>query len=310
MPPRIAIVGAGAIGLYYGGRLALAGQDVHFLARSELAVLRERGLRLREGDRDERLHPVQAYGRSEDIGPVDLVFVTLKTTANPVLPSLLRPLVGPQTVLVTLQNGLGNEELLAREFGSARVLGGLCFIASTRTGPGEVTCYHPGSISLGEFQGPASPRSRALAELLGRAGVVCRATESLREARWRKLVWNIPFNGLTIAAGGIPTDQVCADEALAREVRALMTEVRGAAAALGHVIPASFADEQFHGTPPMGAYQPSSLVDFLAGRPVEVEAIWGEPLRFAQAAGAQMPRLELLYALLRRLTRVADSTGQ
>jgi 2-dehydropantoate 2-reductase len=248
------------------------------------------------------LRPVAAFGSAEEIGPVDLVIVTLKTTANGEFARLLPPLLGPRTVIFTLQNGLGSDGQLAALFGAERVMGGLAFIAATRTAPGEVTCYHPGSISLGEFGRPPQDRTRALAEQFEAAGVKTRVVDDLAEARWHKLVWNIPFNGLAIAAGGIATDRLCAVPRLAEEVRALMHEVQSAASRLGFVIPDKFLRQQFDVTPPMGAYRPSSLVDFLAGREVEVEAIWGEPLRRAQAAGAHVPRLEKLYASLKKLT--------
>jgi 2-dehydropantoate 2-reductase len=293
-----AIVGAGAIGLNYGVRLALAGADVRFLVRGDPAPLRDRGLRVVEKSRTLELRPAQVFARPEEIGPVDVVLVALKTTANAGLPRLLPPLVGPGTVVVTLQNGLGNEEFLAGIVGAERTLGGICFVASTRTGPGEVTCYHPGSIVLGEHGRPAADRTRALATAFAAAGVKCTAVDNLAEARWRKLVWNVPFNGLAIAAGGITTDRILADPALATEVRALMDEIAAGAERFGYVIPEKFIQGQIDATPPMGPYQPSSLVDFLAGRAVEVEAIWGEPLRRARAAGAAMPRLAALYARL------------
>jgi 2-dehydropantoate 2-reductase len=153
-------------------------------------------------------------------------------------------------------------------------------------------------VSIGEFSGPPVERTRALGRLLAAAGMKVNVVENLVEARWSKLVWNIPFNGLSIAEGGITTDRICADPRLAAEARALMVEVQRAAAAFGFAIPDAFVDKQFDVTPPMGPYQPSSLVDFLAGREVEVEAIWGEPLRRAMAAGVPMPRLEGLYARL------------
>lgn len=301
-----AIVGAGAIGLNYGVRLALAGSDVRFLVRGDPAPLRAQGLRVVEKARTLELRPAAVFARPEEIGPVDVVLVALKTTGNTELPRLLPPLVGPNTLVVTLQNGLGNEELLAGIVGAERVLGGICFIASTRTGPGEVTCYHPGSITLGEHGRPASERTRALAAAFATAGVKCNVVDHLAESRWRKLVWNVPFNGLAIVAGGITTDRILADPTLAVEVRALMDEVAAAAARFGHVIPEKFIQGQIDVTRPMGPYQPSSLVDFLAGRAVEIEAIWGEPLRRAQAAGAAMPRLEQLYGRLREVAGRED----
>lgn len=301
----IAVVGSGAIGSYYGVRLALSGRDVRFLLRRDLAHVRAHGVVLRERDGTRRLDAVKAFGSTAEIGLVDLVLVALKTTSNAALPGLLPPLIGPRTLVVTLQNGLGNEEFLASLVGAGRVLGGLCFIAVTRAAPGELFGYHtPGAITLGEFGRPAAQRTRDVAGLFQQAGVNCRAVDSLAEARWRKLIWNIPFNGLSIAAGGITTDKILANAELALEVRALMDEVATAARHFGHQVPEEFIQGQIDVTGPMGAYQPSSLVDYLAGRPVEVEAIWGEPLRRALTAGLTMPKLEALYERLVTLTKL------
>jgi 2-dehydropantoate 2-reductase len=300
--PRIGIVGSGAVGGYFGARLALAGGDVRFLMRGDLKAVRARGsLMIREQARTTELKPVAAFGTAAEMGAVDLVVVALKTTSGAELPGLVRPLLEPGTALLTLQNGLGADEHLAELFGAGRIIGGLVFMALTRTGPGEVTCYHPGSVSVGEFGGPPTARTHSLAVQLEAAGVKTHVVANLLEARWRKLVWNIPFNGLAIAEGGISTDRICADPALAAEARELMREVQRAAAAFGFAIPDSYLARQFDVTPPMGRYKPSSLVDYLAGRQVEVEPIWGEPLRRARAAGVEMPRLASLYSKLRAL---------
>jgi 2-dehydropantoate 2-reductase len=300
--PRIAIVGSGAVGGYFGVRLAIAGADVRFLMRGDLAAVRARGsFAILEQAGTTELKPVAAFATAAEIGAVDLVVIALKTTSGGELPGLVGPLLGPGTALLTLQNGLGADEHLAGLFGKERIIGGLVFMALTRTGPGEITCYHPGSVSVGEFGRPPAGRTRSLAAQLGAAGIKAYVVENLLEARWRKLVWNIPFNGLSIAEGGISTDRICSDPALAGEARALMCEVQRAAAAFGFTIPDSYLTRQFDVTPPMGRYQPSSLVDYLAGRQVEVEPIWGEPLRRARAAGVEMPRLANLYARLQAL---------
>ena len=305
MPPAfrsIAIVGAGAVGTYYGARLGLAGAAVRFLMRSDLAAVQARGaVLIREQARTLELRPAAVFGSAQEIGPVDLAIVTLKATANGTLPKLLPPLIAANTSVLTLQNGLGSDEYIAGIVGAQRVLGGLAFIASTRTGPGEVTCYHPGSITLGRFGGAPDARVYALADQFGAAGVTIRVTDDLLEARWRKLIWNVPFNGLAVAYN-VTTDTLCADPELADEVRELMREVQNAAAELGYIIADEYLDQQFDVTPPMGAYQPSSLVDFRAGREVEVEAIWGEPLRRARAVGLTMPRLSELYERLKEVT--------
>lgn len=297
--PRVGIVGAGAVGLYYGSRMALGGAEVRFLMRGDLASVRARGsivIRDRKGATEVR--PIAAFGTAREVGTVDVVVVSLKTTSAGELHPLVEPMLGPDTAILTLQNGLGADEFLAGLFGKDRIIGGLVFMAITRTAPGEVRCFHPGAVSLGEFDGPPKPRTWALAALLNAGGMKVQVVDNLVEARWSKLVWNIPFNGLSIAEGGITTDWICADPALAGEARALMLEVQKAAAAFGFAIPDSFIAKQFEVTPPMGPYQPSSLVDYLAGREVEVESIWGEPLRRARAAGVEMPRLAALYARL------------
>ena len=130
---------------------------------------------------------IRAYKTTEAIGPCDLVLIALKATNNDVLPDLIPPLLHETTALL-LQNGLGNEEFLARHFGAERVAGGLCFICVNRVAP---------SMIASEFK---------------RCGVVCAVVENLRRERWRKLVWNIPFNGLSIAAGGSTTRDILQDD--------------------------------------------------------------------------------------------------
>jgi len=257
---------------------------------------------LREKDATRHLDHVAAFATAAEIGPVDLVIVTLKTTANASLPVLLPPLLGPRTAVITLQNGLGNEELIASLVGAERVLGGLCYIGVTRESPGAIVGYHtPGRMTLGEFGRPAGEQVHAVAGLFSGVGVNTRVLDRLAEARWQKLIWNIPFNGLAVARGGLTTDRLLADPLITAEVRPLMDEVAAAARHFGYDVSESFIQSQIDVTPTMGAYAPSSLVDFLAGRAVEVEAIWGEPLRRAQAAGLAMPRLAALYRDLRKV---------
>jgi 2-dehydropantoate 2-reductase len=297
---RYGIVGSGALGGYYGAKLAHAGCDVHFLMRSDLDAVRRCGLAIRSKDGDFHLPHVNAHGSPEEMGPCDVVLIALKTTSNAALPALIPPLLGADTALVTLQNGLGNEEFLAGRFGARRVMGGLCFVCLNRTAPGVVEHFGHGTLSIGEFKGPPQDRTIRLVSDFQGAGVDAKAVQSLITERWRKLVWNIPFNGLGIAAGA-NVAQVLNDEPLRAAARALMAEVIQAAAGLGYAIRPDFIEHQIERSWSMGAYRSSSQIDYEAGREVEVESIWGEPLRQARAAGAETPRLELLYALLRHL---------
>lgn len=309
-PLKIAVIGSGAVGGYYGALLAAAGQDVRFLMRSDFEAVRRRGLRI-ERERGEALHlpTPNVYRTTGEIGACDLVIIALKTTANEWLPKIVPPLLHDDTRILTLQNGLGNEEFLSRHFGADRVLGGLCFICLNRIRPGVVKSFYPGYIVLGEREGPPRRRTRRLQTVWEDAGVKCHLAESLAEARWRKLCWNVPFNGLSIAAGGIDTQRILEQAGLRELLMELMKEVQAIARAAGHEIEDAFLRKQIEVTYPMGPYKPSSLIDFQLGREVEVEAIWGEPMRRAESLWVAAPRLRMLYWLLRSLCGRAVSSG-
>ena len=280
--------------------LAHEGLDVHFLMRADFETVRRDGLRIFTKGGEVHLPRVQCAATPDEIGAADLVIVSLKATANAELARLLPPLIGERTGLLTLQNGLGNERFLSERWGAERVMGGLCFVCINRTAPGVIRHLDHGSISIGESGRSVSERVRAIADAFSAVGVEANAVDDLAGERWRKLLWNIPFNGLSIGAGA-NVAEVLADAALRAEARALMDELLDAARCLGHAIPDSFADWQIERSGSMGGYQPSSMIDYELGRPVEVEAIWGEPLRQGVAAGAKMPRLALLHAVIRHL---------
>ncbi len=316
---KIAVVGCGAVGSYYGARLCQAGAEVHFLLRSDYEVVRREGVRILSvhGDFCARPHAARA---PEEIGPCDVVLVALKTTANDHFPRLLPPLVGPETRVVTLQNGLGNEERLAALFGAERVAGGLCFVCLNRIAPGVVRHSAHGLVVLGNFRRPPEARLQQLADLLKSAGIPVRVTDELERARWEKLVWNVPFNGLGVAGvvgyesflrgevppgwdrrHTLPTDALLSDPRWLALVRELMGEVIRAARAQGLDLADQVAEDNLERTRCMGAYKASTLLDFEQGRPLERESLFEEPRRHARAAGVATPRLDTLCAVLRRL---------
>ena len=296
---KIGLVGPGAIGGYYGGMLAHAGQDVHFLFHSTYEDVLRDGLSLvhhAEDKRVSRVEPLQAYQNAADIGPCDLVIVASKATANDSLGGIMSPWVGADTSLLTLQNGMGNVENLQNLFGQNReVIGGLCFTCINRTAPGVIESLLPGYVQFGQLGGGLTDRGNQVADAFAEAGIKIRKADSLNEALWRKLCWNIPFNGLSIAAGGITTDLILSNPELKQRAWDLMLEVQKVARAYDVEIEDAFLHKQFELTEPMGPYKPSSLIDFLSGKPVEVDAIWGEPLRRGQARGVPMPKSELLF---------------
>lgn len=297
--PRIAIIGAGSLGCYYGARLLKAGEEVHFLARSGRAALTARGLKVKTPTERITARKLHVHGNSTEIGPCDLVVIATKATANETLKTVLPPLLKPDTVVLTLQNGLGVEEPVAEIAGPDRVVGAICYIGCTRTAPGVVHCSFPGLMTIGKFGKPAGERTQAVAALWRRAGVKCTAQDNLELQRWNKLVWNVPFNGLAIVAG-VATDVLLADEGLRVLARRIMEEVVEAAAKFGHEIPRSFVDLQFERTAKMAGYRPSSLIDFEEGRDLEIEEIWGVPVRRAKSVGAAVPRMEMLYWLIKQ----------
>jgi 2-dehydropantoate 2-reductase len=322
---KIAIVGCGAVGSYYGAKLCRDGQEVCFLLRSDYDAVRRNGVFVHSPEGDFNIRPRCARSPDE-IGESELVIIALKTTANDQFSKLLPPLVGRNTIILTLQNGLGNEELLAKLFPMEQIMGGLCFVCLNRTGPGVVQHLDHGMIVLGEFRRWPEPRTQEVASMFRQAGIACKVTDNLAQAHWEKLVWNIPFNGLGVASsagyetvsGGnvvvagppgrcLTTDQLLADVRWETLVRELMLEVVGTGNALGCRIPESLVEKQMERTRSMGAYRPSTLVDFEQGRPLELESLFLEPLHQAQQAGILVPRLDKLCSVLRKLD--ASQTG-
>ncbi len=300
---KIAIIGSGAIGLYYGSLLQKSGQDVAFLMRSDYEVAKKSGIRVVMKEEELSLETVATYRETTEIGICDLVIVSMKATGNESLSKLLPPLVGEGTKLLTLQNGLGNDHLLSELFPENKIFGGLCFVCLNRTAPAVVENFMPGSVSIGPRNPADVSEAEELAELFKQAGVKTRCEMNLQQVQWKKLVWNVPFNGLAIAAGGVTTDVIVSSAELCQEARALMLEIIAAAKSFGFDFGEGFEDYQIKITRPMERYRPSSMIDFVEGRPVEVEAIWGEPLRQAKKEGVEMPKLEMLYALLKRICR-------
>jgi len=298
--PRIAIVGSGAVGSYYGAKLAISGANVHFLMRSDLEHVRRFGLRIESNKAGvEHLSNVNVHECTEDIGHCDLVIIALKATANHSLERILPPLLKEDTTIMTLQNGLGNEEFLANRFGGNRVVGGLCFVCITRSSPGKIKHIAQGRITCGEFSGLPIPRTHDIGLIFKRADIPFLVAESLPKERWRKLVWNIPFNGLAIVGGGIDTATVLENRTLCNLAKELMEEVMKVASVLGYELPNSLIEHNLKETKKMGAYTPSSMIDFVMNKPVELEAIWGQALRAGIKAGCDIVRMECLYNLIR-----------
>ncbi len=304
---KIAVIGAGAVGSYYGARLAESGHEVHFLVRRDYHAITANGLKVTSPDGDFVLTNPHIAKNSEEIAPADWVICALKASSFLDAHKLVQPCVGPGTRILVLMNGLGLEEHFAGWFGAGRVFGGLAFTCINRGKPGHIHHLAYGAVTIGHYENNPAELEKALSLWSGSKACVLPAVSLLR-ARWEKLCWNIPFSGLCVAAGGITTDRILSDQGLKTAAHNLM----------GEVIEAGNADLEFHGenlridrnsmidsmftrTSTMGAYRPSTMIDYVEGKAMEIEAMFGEPLRRAESLGITVPNLTLLTALLRSL---------
>ncbi len=297
---RIAMVGSGALGLYYGALLQRGGNDVCFLLRRDYDAIRRDGLRVHSIHGDFYLPSVAGFRHSGEIGVVDLVVVGLKTWSNDRYHELVGPLVGPATMILTLQNGLGNEERLAELFGAHRLHGGVAYLCANRGEPGTVHHLGAGRIVLGALLAENADRAESLAELFRSVGVPCHGVDDIMRARWEKLVWNIPFNGLC-ALMQRSVGELLASPKVTETIRGIMAEVIAAANAQGlrEPIPEVYAEEMIAFTRAMDpTYRPSMQLDRMEGRPLELEALLAKPLMAGKARGLALPLITALYALL------------
>lgn len=304
---RVAVIGAGAVGCYYGARLAQAGHDVHFLMRRDYEAVAAHGLRIHSKDGDFTL-PSPAIARtSAEIGPADWVLCALKATAIGEAESLVAPCVGDDTRILAVMNGLGVEDHFAAWFGAQRVFGGLAFTCINRGEPGDVHHIDYGSVILGHLDD--DPAELAIAAALWEGATVEVSTSpSLLAARWQKLTWNIPFNGLAVTAGGITTDRILAQPGLRAAAEATIREVVAAGNAdlaahggAARLDADALAASMIAMTDVMAVYRPSTMIDFVEGRSMEVAAIFEEPVRRAHALGVHVPHMALLAAQMRSL---------
>ncbi|MCK0543061.1 putative 2-dehydropantoate 2-reductase [Pseudomonas syringae pv. aptata] len=308
--PRVGIIGTGAIGGFYGLMLARAGYDVHFLLRSEFDTVAREGLQVKSAVHGELfLKPVQAYRSAAEMPPCDWLLVGTKSTGNAALGPIIRQAAAPNASVLLLQNGLAVEDQLRNVLpDSLHILGGLCFVCVNRVAPGVVAHEAFGAVSIGYHSGPAEDEAsrmavvEACAALFRTAGIDAPVMANLQQARWQKLVWNVPYNGLS-ALLQTSTGRLMADPDSQALIRSLMDEVVQGAEACGHALPPGFAQHLFTVTESMPDYRPSMYHDLAERRPLELDAIYARPLAAALAAGFDMPRVRALYQALAFIDR-------
>lgn len=297
---KYGVIGSGAIGGYYGARLAQGGQELHFLLRSDYEYVRQHGLQIDSCDGSFHLDSPHVYNQTEDMPQCDVVLVCLKSINNNKLRDLLPPLLGPKTLVILIQNGIGVEQDVQQMFPDIQLAAGLAFICSAKTEPGRVNhqCY--GQINLGNYSCRDEALMQQVVDDFNAAGVKAGLVE-YHEARWKKAVWNMPFNGMTVALK-TQTNLLLRHPATRQLIYEQMMEVIGAAQHLGvKNIDESFAQKMLEMTDAMTPYSPSMRLDYDFHRRMEIYYLYTRPIEIAREAGYDMPKLAMLEAELKFL---------
>ena len=298
---KYAIIGTGAIGGFYGARLDKAGFEVHFLLHTDYQYVVDHGLTIDSCDGNFTLPSPKVYDSTSKMPQCDVVIVALKTTQNHLLSSLLPPLLKPDTIILLIQNGIGVEADVQQLFPSQPIAAGMAFICSAKAGPGHINHQFYGNINIGNYSCHNPQRYNQMLADFRAAGIGAADVEYL-EARWKKAVWNMPFNGMTVALN-TTTNRLLSCESTHRLIYDQMLEVIGAAQALGvKNLDTRFADKMIANTIKMPPYSPSMKLDFDFHRPMEINYLYTRPIAEARAAGFAMPKLEMLEAELQFIT--------
>jgi 2-dehydropantoate 2-reductase len=318
---KFLIVGAGAVGAYMGARMARAGLDVTLFARGpHLTAMQERGVRVHSVDGDFEARP-NVTGSLEQAGTPDVILLTVKAHSLPQLAPQLARLTGPDTVVVSTQNGIpwwyfqrgaGQWDGIRLErvdpggvVGAAiapeRVLGSLIYFATEIVEPGVVQHTEGNRISLGEPDGTRSDHCRRIADGLIAAGFRCPITTHIRQEIWVKVLGNVAFNPIS-ALTGATLGQMLRDADVAALVREVMRETEAVAAKLGFELPISI-EHRMAGAAKVGEHKTSMLQDLEAGRPLELEAVVGAVVELGERVGVAMPHTRTIYAAAKLLSQ-------
>ena len=297
----ILIVGAGAIGAFFGSALARQGAQVSVVCRSDYAAVLRDGYRIRSpllGDHQFRPHQVLREV-ADCKEPPDYLILTVKVLPGVDRAALIRPAVGPRTVILLIENGIDIEAEIADAFPENELLSSLAFVAIGRSGQGDIHHQSSGSLILGPYPQGATPAAQRIAAMFEASGIGCKVTEDVIAARWQKAVWNTVFNPISILGGALDTAAMLRTPEDQAFIRQCMQEVCAIAAATGHPMHPKLVEQMIAGTRAMPAYKTSMAQDYENGRPMEIEAILGNTVRAGRKLGVAMPALESVYALAR-----------
>lgn len=302
LPIRVLIAGAGAIGSFYGAALHKQGVDVAVICRSEYDTVQKNGYHIESGLLGKQIFkPSQVLTSAADYqgGPPDYLILCAKVVKGTNRVAMIRDVVGPRTVIVLIANGVEIEQEMVDAFPENELISGLAFIQVSRTAPGKVQHYAYGDLTLGNYPSGLSERVSVLSALFEKSGIKVIQAEDIVTARWKKCLWNAPFNPISVLGGVFDTENMVGVPEGETLVRQAMEEMLAIAAATGHPIPAELIDQYIAGAHEAPPYKTSMALDYENNRPMEVETILGNAVRAGQREGISIPRLETLYALLK-----------
>ncbi|MCS6984510.1 MAG: 2-dehydropantoate 2-reductase [Leptospiraceae bacterium] len=298
--PTIAVIGAGAVGSYYGAKLVQAGYPVSFYSRQAKAKgVKKLQIRSIDGDFSVKAN---FYDSTQLMPPSDIVVVSLKALAQIDYVSLLRPVLKDDSDIVLLQNGILGEETLHELFPGKPVHGALAFTCIERIRPGLIEHSDYGLIKMAPLEKKYIARTRRIASYLQEAGIDVKVETNLRQVRWEKLLWNIPYNCLSVVLRA-DTREIMADPEAVKLVQDIMQEVVRVAVRDGVKLSSKNVEEMLEKTKKMKPYRTSMLLDYLKGREIELEAILGIPVKLAGKLKVAVPKMEMLLQLLRYLDK-------
>ncbi len=310
--PSVLIVGAGAIGAFYGSVLARQGARVSVVCRSDFEIVQRDGFAFSSFSLgDYTFRPQRVVRQVADYAPSpDYLILTVKVIEGEDRVRLIRPAVGPRTVIVLLENGIDIEQEVAQAFPGNEILSCLAFVGVSRVAPGRISHQLFGHLMLGKYPAGVTPAATQLAALWQAGGIAVELTASVLTARWQKAVWNAVFNPLSIMGGVLTTANILSSAAAEDFVRRAMQEVDAVAAACGHPLPGEIIEKHIADTHAMPPYKTSMALDYENGRPMEVEAIIGNTVRAGRQRGVPMPKLETLYAITKMIEHKARTVGE
>lgn len=293
------LVGAGAVGVYFSARLAQAGAEITVAARSDYETVKEQGYSGSCSTGNFVWKPRVIRNAAEFGGAAKAIIIATKALPEVDLASMVRPAVGRDTVFILIQNGLDVENDLHRSFPDNKLISAVAYIGVSRLAPGKIVQDGMARLTLGLYPEGNAPEIEELCQAWNQAKVECHATDDIELVRWRKLLWNVPFNPISVLTDGYDTNQMMEDAEVAELAEKLMKEVQMVAAASGKILEDSMIEDNLSYTRNFPAYKTSMLLDFINRRPLEIDAIVGSVMRRARKYGVATPIMDTVYTLLK-----------